>query len=83
MEWNLTKISLDVKYLSTALFMDILSLILFNILENMNFENYIVYSIFQAISILIFSVFNQMFIYFIRIFPMFKNNAEYEDSKKY
>jgi len=82
MEWSLVETSLDTKYLSTSLFMDILSLLLYNILENMQFKNYVMYSVLIAVCIMLFSVSNQTFIYFIRILPMFGSNSELEESRK-
>ena len=75
-EWNIEETSLDVNFLSTALFMDILSIILFNIIDKINFENYIMYNLLLAINIFVFSVSNHLFIYFIRILPIFGNNDE-------
>jgi len=76
-EWNIDVTRLDVKYLATALSMDTLSLILLNIIENINFRNYIIYNILIAINILTFSGFNHLFTYLIRIIsPLFVGNEE-------
>jgi len=80
MEWSLEETSLDVNFLSTALFMDILSIILFNIIDKIKFKNYIIYNALLAINILMFSVSNHLFIYFIRILPIFGSNV-CEESK--
>jgi len=81
-EWNLAETHLDIKYLSTAFFMDILSLLLFNILGKMQFKNYMVYNVLLAVSILLYAVSNHLFIYFIRLLPMFGNNAAYEAARR-
>ena len=83
MEWNIRETSFDVKYLATALFMDILSLLLFNIIDKIIFKNYILYNLLLAITILIFAVFNHLFVYFIRIIPIQEYNSKYEDSRKF
>jgi len=82
MEWNLKETSLDVKYIATTLFIDILSLILLIIIDKVKFKEHVIYSTLLAITILIFSGSNHLFIYFLRILPMFGNNAKYIDSKK-
>jgi len=82
LEWNIRKTAVDIKYLATALFMDSISLILFNILDKFEFKDYIVYNTLLAINILIFSLLNHLFIYLIRIMPMFGNVSELEDSRK-
>ena len=79
MEWNLKNTRLDVNFLATSLFMDILSIILLNIIDNIKFKEYVIYNVLLAIAILIFSLFNYIFVYFIRVIPMFENN---EDSRK-
>jgi len=71
-EWSLTETSLDVNFLATALFMDILSIILLIIIDKITFKNFIIYNILMSIDILIFSGSNYLFIYFIRILPMFE-----------
>jgi len=81
-EWNLAETHLDIKYLSSGLFIDILSLLLFNIFGKMQFKNYIVYSVLLAVSILLFSVSNHLFIYFIRLSPMFGRKAAYEEARR-
>jgi len=78
MEWSLEETLMDVNFLSTALLMDILSIILLNIIKLIKFKDYIIYNVLLAINILIFSISNQLFIYFIRILPIFGNNAEEE-----
>jgi len=82
MEWSLEETNLDVKYLATALFMDVLSLILLNILDRIRFDDYIVYNVLLSITIIVFSIFNYLFIYLVRVIPVFGYNAEYEDSRK-
>jgi len=82
MEWNIKETSLDVKYLATAMFMDILSLIIFNIIDKITFKNYVIYNVLLAVTILIFAVLNHLFIYFIRILPIFEYNSKFEDSRK-
>ena len=81
-EWNINETSLDVKYLATALFMDSLSLVLLIIVENIKFKDYVMYNLLLSINILIFSVFNHLFVYFIRVLPIFGNNSKFEDSRK-
>jgi len=81
MEWNIKEIRKDINILSTALFMDSLSLIILNIFDKIEFKNYIVYNVLLAINILIFSVFNHLFIYFIRVLPIFEKNNKYKDSR--
>jgi len=84
LEWNLKETYLDVNFLATALFMDILSLILLNIVDNIKFKGYIIYNTLLAINILFFSITNHLFIYLIRIIPMIgKDNESFEDSKKF
>jgi len=82
LEWNLEKTRLDVKYLATALFMDVLSLIISIIIEYVKFKNYFMYNVMIAANIFIFAVFNYLFIYLVRILPMFRPNDKYEDSRK-
>jgi len=82
MEWSLEDTYLDINFLSTALFMDILSIILLNIIEKVKFKDYVLYNLLLATNILIFSGFNQLFIYFVRILPLFKTNSEVEESNK-
>jgi len=82
MEWNLKRTSLDVKYLATALFMDILSLILLNIIDKIKFSTFVIYNALLTITILFFSISNHVFIYFIRILPIFGNDGELEESRK-
>jgi len=82
-EWNLKETSMDVKLIAAALFMSTLSLIIFNIIDKVQFKNYIIYSILLAINILIFAISNHLFIYFIRVLPLFKNNSKYENSRKF
>jgi len=81
MEWNLKETKLDVKYLATALFMDTLSLILLITIEN-KFDDFIIYSVLLAINIMIFSVSNHIFIYLVRILPIFRSNEKYENTRK-
>ena len=80
-EWNLKETSLDVKCLETALFMDVLSLILLNIIDKIKFKDYIIYNTALAINILIFSISNYLFIYFIRVLPIFGNNTKVDETK--
>jgi len=82
MEWSLEDTYLDINFLSTALFMDTLSIILLNIIEKVKFKDYVLYNLLLATNILIFSGFNQLFIYFVRILPLFKINSEVEESNK-
>jgi len=81
-EWNLKETSLDVKYIATALFMDILSSILLIIIEKINIKDYVIYNVILAINILLFSISNHIFIYLVRILPMFRPNSKYENSRK-
>jgi len=82
MEWSLEETNLDVKYLATALFMDTLSIIIFNILDKIKFNNYIVYNVLLSINIIVFSLLNYIFIYLVRMIPIFGYNSEYEDNRK-
>jgi len=82
MEWNLKDTSLDVRYLASALFMDSLSLILLIIIDIFKFKDYIVYNVLLAINILIFSVFNHIFIFLVRILPMFRPNSEFKEARE-
>jgi len=81
MEWNLQETSLDIKYLATALFMDILSLILLIIIDKIKFD-YIIYNILLSVNIFFFAVSNHLFTYLVRILPTSGNN-ELEDSRKF
>jgi len=81
MEWNFEETSLDVKYLATAFFMDILLLIILNILNKVKFNNYVIYNALLAISTLFFSLSNHLFSYFVRVLPIVNNN-DFEDSRK-
>ena len=72
-EWSLKETILDVNFLATALFMDILSIIILIIIDKIAFKNFIIYNILLSIDILIFAASNYLFIYFIRILPMFEN----------
>jgi len=76
MEWNLKKTSLDVNLLATALFMDTLSIILLNVQNNITFKDDVVYNVSLASIILFFSISNHIFIYIIRILPIFGNVNE-------
>jgi len=82
-EWNLKETCMDVKFIAAALFMSALSLILFNIIDKVQFKNYIIYSILLAINIMIFAVSNHLFIYLIRVLPLFGNDSKYENSRKF
>jgi len=82
LEWNLEKTRLDVKYLATALFMDTLSLIILIIMDNIKFKNFSMYNILLALNIFIFSVSNHLFIYLVRVLPMFRPNNDYDDFRK-
>jgi len=82
LEWNLKETYLDVNFIASALFTDILSLILLNIIDNIKFKNYIIYNSLLAINILFFAISNHLFTYLIRVIIMIGNNSEnYEDSK--
>ena len=81
-EWNLQETYQDIKYLATALFMDILSIILLNIIDKIKFKNYIIYNTQLAVNILVFSISNYLFLYFIRVLPLFGNNTKYDESKR-
>ena len=83
LEWNLKETYIDVNLLAAALFMDILSLFLLNIIDNIKFKGYIIYNILLAINILIFSISNHFFIYFVRILPIFGKNPNYEYSRTF
>jgi len=80
-EWNLEKTSLDVNFLSTALFMDNLSIILINIIDKIRLKDDVLYNLSLAISIIVFSISHHLFIYFIRILPVFGNKTVEEESK--
>jgi len=80
-EWNLEETSLDVKCLETAFFMDILSLIILNIIDKIKFKNYVIYNTILASNILVFSISNYLFIYFIRVLPIFGNNNKNNEAK--
>jgi len=82
MEWNLEDTKLDIRYLATALFMDTLSLIFLIIIDKVKFDDYILYNVFLAVIILMFSISNHIFIYFVRILPMFRPDSDYEDPRK-
>jgi len=82
MEWNLKETSLDVKYLATALFMDTLSLILLIIFDKITINDYILHNIVLAMNIMLFAVSNHIFIYLVRILPIFRPDNSYEDSRK-
>jgi len=82
MEWNLRETALDVKYLATALFMDILSLITLIIFSRIDFKSYVLYHVVLAINIMFFAVSNHIFIYIVRVLPIFRPDEEYEDSRK-
>jgi len=81
MEWNLEDTKLDIRYLATALFMDTLSLIFLIIIDKVKFDDYILYNVFLAVIILMFSISNHIFIYFVRILPMFRPDSKYEDPR--
>jgi len=81
MEWNLEDTKLDVRYLATALFMDTLSIILLIVIDKISFNDYVLYNVFLAVIILIFSVSNHIFIYLVRILPMFRPDTKYEDPR--
>jgi len=83
MEWNLKETSLDVKYLATAFFMDTISFILLIIFDKIEFKSYILYNVVLAICILLFSISNHIFIYLVRILPLFRPSSKYEDQRKY
>jgi len=82
MEWNLKETSLDVKYLATALFMDTLSLILLIIFDKISINDYIVYNVILAVNIMLFAVSNHIFIYFVRVLPIFRPDDSLEDSRR-
>ena len=82
MEWNLKQTALDVKYLATALFMDILSLISLIIFSVTEIKNYILYNVVLAVNIMFFAISNHIFIYLVRVLPIFRPDEEYEDSRK-
>jgi len=80
MEWNLEETVLDVKYLATALFMDILSLVLLNILDKIKFD-YSTYNVLLSVNIILFAVSNHLFTYLIRALAL-GSNGSYEESRK-
>jgi len=82
MEWNLNETYLDVRYLASALFMDTLSLVLLIIFDRIRIKSYVIYNVLLAANILVFSVSNHVFIYLVRILPMFRPDSEYEDPRK-
>jgi len=82
-EWNLKETSLDVKYLATALFMDTLSLILLIIFEKITIKDYVLYNVVLAINIMLFAVSNHIFIYLVRIMPMFRPDYRHEEARKF
>ena len=79
-EWSIEETSLDVNFLATALFMDTLSIILIIIIDKIKIKNDVLYNTSLAISILFFSISNHLFIYFIRILPLF-GKKEREEAK--
>jgi len=81
-EWNLKETALDVKYLATALFMDTLSLITLIIFNKIKINNYVLYNLVLAINILVFAVSNHIFIYLVRVLPVFRPNTKFDDSRK-
>jgi len=80
-EWNLEETSLEIRYLASALSMDILSFLLLNVLDKIELD-YIVYNLLLAINILLFSVFSHLFTYSVRVLSIFRPDAEFEDSMK-
>jgi len=82
MEWNLNETYLDVRYLASALFMDTLSLVLLIIFDKINIKSYVIYNVLVAANIIVFSVSNHVFIYLVRILPMFRPDSDYEDPRK-
>lgn len=81
-EWSLKETRMDVKYIATALFFDIISLYLLNIIDKVKFKDYVIYSTLLAITILIFSGSNHFFIYIFRVLPMFRKKDKYKNSKE-
>ena len=51
-------------------------------MENIEFKNYTLYYMLVSLNIFIFAVSNYLFIYLIRVLPMFENNS-CEDSRKF
>ena len=80
-EWNLQETSLDINFLASTIFIDILLLILLNIINKVKIKNYIVYNVLFIINIMFFSISNYIFTYFIRILPVFGKN-KYKNSKQ-
>jgi len=78
LEWSLQETSLDVRYLATAFFMDILSIILLIIIDKIQLD-YIIYNVLLAVIIMFFSLSNHLFVYFIRIISISGND---NDSRK-
>ncbi|ORX66087.1 periplasmic binding protein-like II [Anaeromyces robustus] len=67
MEWNIKETYYDIRLLATVLFMDILSIILFNIINNIIFNDYIAYNALLSANIILFSILNHIFTYFVKI----------------
>jgi len=82
-EWNLKETSLDVKYLATALFMDTLSLILLIIFDKITIKDYVLHNLVLAINIMLFAVSNHIFIYLVRVMPMFRPDYKHEEARKF
>jgi len=78
MEWNLEKIYYDTRFILGAVFMDILSLIIYNITNKIEINNYIAYNIIFVSNTFILSTSNFIFMYCSRVLISFIRNEDAE-----
>jgi len=78
LEWNIEEIYHDLRFIVGALFMDILSIILYIFTGKIKCESYITYKLVLASNVFIYSLSNYIFLYAIRLFPslVLINNEE-------
>lgn len=78
-EWNMELIRNDIRYLSVALYMDVISIGVLLIIKYMNLDNYIIYYTMTDVLYMFFATTNYIFLYGYRIFrAMIKKESDDE-----
>jgi len=79
-EWNMTRIKIDIRLIFTSLYLNIIAFLILMLFNSFKINNYILYYVIQEILILLIVLSNFISLYIIRIF-LKGFNIEVEESR--
>ena len=74
-EWNISETRYEMRFITSAIYIDILSIILIVVFHHIQIKNYLSLFVIQTINIAIIAIGNYIFLYFARLFVKIKKEG--------